>query len=386
MSPSLFVVFAAQEPYPPVPFSACPLALDHSTTYWSRKRWRQPVHNVVSRTSATGRRRQHRFVEALCSSGGTARLQRSSGCTVDHDQVMTPTFFATGDVSRHGVRPHTLQRRAAAGQLVRAHRGLYVDPTIGTGTSQTDGRQRWLITLHGHLRRGGPSSVISHRAAALLHGLEGFSGFFDDVTVPRTSGWKSAPAIRSGRLHPDDVVSIEGLRVTSIVRTLLDVGRFVDEETLEFALEHALRGPDRRRPDRWREDLLEQLVTELGATNRPGTAALRAVTRRRGNRRPMGSFAETTLGQGLRRVGIDLTPQPTIEIRTREGRLVQCYYPDFADLRCGLLVEVDGRAGHEGDHNVDRDDRRQTNWSVGSMSCGSTLGAFLPTQSPLRLR
>ena len=35
------------------------------------------------------------------------------------------------------------------------------------------------------------------------------------------------------------------------------------------------------------------------------------------------------------------------------------YFPDFADFRLGLLIEIDGRAGHEGDEKVDRDDRRQ---------------------------
>ena len=279
---------------------------------------------------------------------------------VDDDQMVQPSFISTGDIALHGLAPRTIQRRAAAGQIQRVHRGLYLVPTgTGHGGALVDDREQWLRTLHGHLLRGGPASAVSHRAAAALHGLEGFSGHFEDVTVPRASGWKSAPAIRSTALHPDDVVAIEGLRVTSVVRTLLDVGRFVDEDTLEFAVEHALRGLDRRRPDVWRQELLQQLLVAVGGTNRPGLAALRVVTRRRGNRRPMGSFAETTLGQALRSVGLDLTPQPTIEVRTRAGRLVRCYFPDFADLRRGLLVEVDGRAGHEGDDNVDRDDRRQ---------------------------
>ncbi len=202
-------------------------------------------------------------------------------------------------------------------------------------------------------------SAVSHCAAAVMHGMEGFSELFEDVTVPRSCGWKSSPAIRSNVLRFDEVVEIEGLRVTSVLRTLIDLGRFVDEDTLEFAVEHALRGPDRRRPDLWSEALLLQLAAAVDATNRPGLAALRVVVRRRGNRRPMGSFAETTMGQGLRRVGVDLRPQPTIEVRTKAGRLVRCYFPDFADLRRGLLVEVDGRAGHEGDDNIDRDDHRQ---------------------------
>ena len=50
--------------------------------------------------------------------------------------------------------------------------------------------------------------------------------------MPLWCGWKTAPAIRSDTLTAAEVVRNEdGLRVTAVLRTLLDVGRFVDADT-----------------------------------------------------------------------------------------------------------------------------------------------------------
>ena len=176
-------------------------------------------------------------------------------------------------------------------------------------------------------------------------------------------GWKTAPAIRSDTLTAAEVVRDEdGLRVTAVLRTLLDVGRFVDADTLELAVEHALRGVDRRRPDIWNESLWHELNTAAEKRRVPGS--LRIVLARRAGQRPTGSYAETILGQGLRTIGADgWVRQASIVVLGAPGppgmRRRWEFFPDFADLQRGLLIEVDGRLGHDGDANVDRDDRRQ---------------------------
>ena len=93
----------------------------------------------------------------------------------------------------HGIASRTLQREAAQQRLIRISRGIYVRH------ESDDPEQQWLDGLDAHMQRGGPDAAVSHRAAARLHGLEGFAEGprFDDVTVPIDSAWRSSPAIRS---------------------------------------------------------------------------------------------------------------------------------------------------------------------------------------------
>jgi very-short-patch-repair endonuclease len=150
-----------------------------------------------------------------------------------------------------------------------------------------------------------------------------------------------------------------------MARTLADVGRFVTPDVHELALHHALRGPDRRRPDVWNEALLLDLAVRAAQRNAYGTGVLRASLERYGTGRPCGSVPETILHQRAQGAGIHFVRQPTVVVRTKRGREVATYFPDDAEFELGLLVEVDGRLGHEGDDKVDRDDRRQNELVVG---------------------
>lgn len=272
------------------------------------------------------------------------------------------TLIRISQASSDGLSPRTLQRQAASQKIERVSRGIYLRD--GASLSPDD---HWLNRLDAHLLRGGPGSAISHRAAARLHGLEGFTEGerFEDVTIPAAAGWKSPPAIRSRTLTPSDVVVVGGRPVTSLARTLADVGRFVTPDVHEFALHHALRGSDRRRPDIWNTDLLQDLALRADQRNSYGTSVLRASLDRYGVGRPSGSFTETILHQQLRAANITLIRQPTVVVTTKRGRHVATYFPDGGEFELGLLVEVDGRIGHEGDQKVDRDDRRQNELMVG---------------------
>ena len=177
--------------------------------------------------------------------------------------------------------------------------------------------------------------------------------------MPIDSAWRTSPALRSRTLTAADVTAINGLRVTTVARTLADLGRFVTADELEFAVEHALRGPERWRPDVWDRELLADLIERSEHRNARGTTVLRAVLFRRGQSRPTGSWTETLLVQHLRRHNVELTRQPTIVVRTRRGRRIAIYFPDLGKLFRGYLVEVDGAVAHGTDKQIDRDDRRQ---------------------------
>jgi predicted transcriptional regulator of viral defense system len=70
----------------------------------------------------------------------------------------------------------------------------------------------------------GPGAVLSHTSAAALHGLRE-EGPRTHVTVRRPGPHSSERIVvhRTRRLDPADVTSIDGIRVTTIARTTLDL-------------------------------------------------------------------------------------------------------------------------------------------------------------------
>jgi hypothetical protein len=229
--------------------------------------------------------------------------------------------------------------------------------------------QIWLATLDHLIRRGTLSKGASHRSAAIIHGFDGFSkpGEFAriaeswpiDITAPMSSS-ASRKLIRTRR--PLDLTNYDGLCVTTIAQTLVDLGRFVSLDHLELAVESALRGPDPTDPYTWNQQLSVELERLLAIdTNCSGRRALRQVLARRPiGAMPTGSLAETVALQGFRLHGLGgLLRQPEIQILDLKGRIRHTFYPDFADLIRGLLIEIDGVAGHSGEKLLQRDDRRQ---------------------------
>src|SRR6476661_1962253 len=87
----------------------------------------------------------------------------------------------------------------------------------------------------------GPSSVISHRSAAAVRELRTSRSAFVELTVP-------GPSRRRGRglrvhrttwLPACDVTEVDGLPVTSVARTLLDLGAVVPARQVERAFDQA---------------------------------------------------------------------------------------------------------------------------------------------------
>ena len=241
------------------------------------------------------------------------------------------------------------------------HRGLYV-----VSNTELTVNERWHLELHANLRRAGTGSALSHRTAAVLHGLEGITGRPTDITVPWESGYKAKPAIRSRTLTSNDVTTTGGYAVTSVARTLGDLGRFVRADTVEAALNSALRGPNRMRPDIWDEELLEEVRSLCRSrTTRRGIATLRTVLDRRGSVRPTGSYPETVLLIAARRRGVELEPQINVHITSVDQRQPRNFFPDLAVLEVLLDIEIEGVEGHSGAERIDRDARRQNLLSQG---------------------
>ena len=114
-----------------------------------------------------------------------------------------------------------------------------------------------------------PLTVVSHLAAARLHRLPGI-GTPDAVsltlphTIRRTTGgvqWH-----RSSRLRAQDVVLVDGLPVTDLARTVVDLAKVLDRHGFEAVLDDALAAR------RVNFAAIEHCADLLGTAGRTGSA------------------------------------------------------------------------------------------------------------------
>ena len=135
-----------------------------------------------------------------------------------------------------------LRRMRRSGALTDVRRGSYAIPD-DERLATPEGRHAMLVeaTLPGLA----PGAVVSHVSAAVLHGLPVWN-----IPLRRVHGTRDA---RSGgrissRLHlhaspldPADVVEIDGVPVTSLARTAVDLARTVAFEQAVVVADGALR-------------------------------------------------------------------------------------------------------------------------------------------------
>jgi predicted transcriptional regulator of viral defense system len=97
--------------------------------------------------------------------------------------------------------------------------------------------------LHVASLQAGPDAVISHDSALALYDLSDLLPDQVHVTVPRTAS-RRRPRLRlhTNQLEPGDVTRYEGVPVTTVLRTLIDVASAgLAEEQVCQAIREALR-------------------------------------------------------------------------------------------------------------------------------------------------
>ncbi len=223
-------------------------------------------------------------------------------------------IFTTADARRFGVSKRMLQYGVEHRAIERVHRRVF--RVVGA-------RENWHQRVLAAVRRGGPRARASGRSAAALHRFDGYGEGPLDVVVPRTP------------FAAIDRCTVGCIPATSPARTILDLGRVVDEAALVRALDSAERDGKVER-----HLLLARLADER---HRPGIARLARVSERR-------EAVGHTPRSVLERAFLDLLaahglPAPfcQYEVTRRDGRTA---YLDFAypDLR--LAIEVDGNGSH----------------------------------------
>ena len=199
----------------------------------------------------------------------------------------------------------------------------------------------WRQTLLAACLSSGPEAVASHRASAGLRNLAGIEPGAIEISVPRGKRKKRKGIVihEVQSLPSVDVTIVDSIPVTTVTRTLVDLGAVVAPKVLEEALDDALR---QRLTSvsrlRWR-------LEELGSKGRAGIVAIRSLLDARGlGHITPKSDLETRFAQLRRDRGL---PEPIAQYQIRDkGKLVAVVDFAYPDLR--LAIEVDGYRWHTG--------------------------------------
>ncbi|MBV9921817.1 MAG: type IV toxin-antitoxin system AbiEi family antitoxin domain-containing protein, partial [Pseudonocardia sp.] len=135
------------------------------------------------------------------------------------------------DLAAAGVTEAEVRRMHRRGELARVAPGAYVDPA---DPRLQRPENRHVLQVAAAVARIAPDAVVSHQSAAVLHRLPVWN--LPLVRVHATRARRSG-ALRTGRLHmhtapldEDDVAAVDGVAVTAVARTAVDVARTVGFE------------------------------------------------------------------------------------------------------------------------------------------------------------
>jgi very-short-patch-repair endonuclease len=241
--------------------------------------------------------------------------------------------ISTAQLAELGADKDWVHKRVAMGWLVRVFRGVY-----GVGHPPRT-RRGWYVAA---LLAGGPESALSHTTAGAVQGMTSDSRQLH-LIVPRSAkGIEGNRTHRPRTLRPEDVVVVDGLRVTSPARTLIDLADFRKRRMLERAVDqaefHRLHLPLGEVNDRVRRRPRAGLLKAVIATHVAGSTITE-------------SEAEELFLTIVRRAGLPL-PEPQARLWGRRR--------DFLFRQARVVVEVDGRQAHDRDGAFERDALRDT--------------------------
>ncbi|MFZ5444775.1 MAG: DUF559 domain-containing protein [Myxococcota bacterium] len=179
-----------------------------------------------------------------------------------------------------------------------------------------------------------PRAALSHRTAAALHGFPLFSEGPLEVTCRRRLAAPEGITAHRGVLLPKDVVFLDGLPVTSIPRTLLDLAPHEELSTLRDTLVELIRTKTLTLAD------LKQALD--GRKHRPAVSRLRAlIAELEGDGGPTESELETASLELITAAGL---PRPKVQWRMRAGKKRRRLDLCFPEQR--VAIEADGYAWH----------------------------------------
>lgn len=148
----------------------------------------------------------------------------------------------TASLPRDGIADYALRKRHQRGEILRVHRGTYLDPEH-TDPSRIPAEVIHASRVFGVMAQS-VTATVSGISAAVLHGLPLLKRRLEGpVTVTRRN--PGAPrehlVVRRSPLKPDEVTQLHGVPVTTLKRTIRDLAEAVEPHELLAAADAALR-------------------------------------------------------------------------------------------------------------------------------------------------
>jgi very-short-patch-repair endonuclease/predicted transcriptional regulator of viral defense system len=284
---------------------------------------------------------------------GTGAETRIQQLTADQRGV-----FSLAQAESGGISASVVLKRHASGRLFRVYRGTY---SLFPKVSQEG------IWWSGVLAAG-EGSVISHMSALRLWGITTWVG---PTEVSRTSSAGSkdradrrrvvpnagegalgrsatteaggpVPVLRirgTRRLDAAEVTVCDGIPVTTVARTFVDVCGSIGKGQLKQLLHEAAR--ERKL------DFAEMRAAMDRARGKKGVKRLREII---DDWDPQTVWTRNEMEEEVKDLfRAEGLPEPLVN-RTVGGHLADFFYPD-----CGLIIETDGAQDHNAPYGVERD-------------------------------
>ena len=240
-----------------------------------------------------------------------------------------PPLKRRSDLLASGTTADEIRHALRNGSLKRIARGIYVD--AATDLDPLAGHRARLTALRGTFS---DDEAISHVSAAVLHGFDlwGVDPRCVHLTRDRASGGsrRETRHIHTASLRPEEICHVEGLPVTSVARTIVDLARALPVDQAVIAGDSAMR----MHPN------VALLLPEMLAAGR----ARQGIAKARRTVEFLDGRSESP-GESLSRLRIHTAglPAPVLqhELRTDSGVFVA--RPDFFWKDPGVVGEFDGR-------------------------------------------
>jgi hypothetical protein len=222
-----------------------------------------------------------------------------------------------------GYSDDAVQRRIAAGRLIPLHAGVYA-----VGHTKLTRNGYFLAAVLAF----GPRAVLSHRSAGVHWDILSSRQVKVEVTT-HVSGQRHTRRIKAHRtrhLHPEDWTIKDGIPVTSVARTILDLAAILRPDRLLDVIDDAVRA-----------ELFDLRALERAMARTPkrrGVKKLQVLLAHYRGAPDLRSKFERRFRHRLRKTpGL---PEPLYNVQIA-GYRADVYFPQFA-----LVIELDSRHFH----------------------------------------
>lgn len=253
-------------------------------------------------------------------------------------------IFTLAEARRAGVPESTVFDLAHIGRIDRIAPSAY--RVVGAPAT-------WRSELMAKVCSAGEEALSSHRCGAHLWHIDGWGEVRHEMSIPNPVVRVHVDAIvhRLKGIEDCDRTVIDGIPVTSIERTLIDLAAVVSMSELATALDSALvQGLTTVRKIRRRQH-------QLGRRGRKGAGNLALLlVEREGQRSTFANKFERRLGRLLENAGL---PRPIRQFVVRDQRGVAVARPDLSYPQALVAIEADSWRWHGGRQKFDEDLRRR---------------------------